>query len=210
MIDTLFALLRRLRRPADREVRFLLLGLDNAGKTSILRRLAAEDVAADVKPTQGFNVKSVQLDGFKMNVWDIGAVGPRNQFLETPGFTSVVELRPPCRSKAIRAYWRNYYDNTDVLIYVIDSSDRRRLEESGQELSRLLEEPQLSGVPLLVLANKQDVPEALPGDEIAVGLNLDSIRDRQWKIQATSALHGDGVSEGLEWASAVCAAAVAK
>jgi ADP-ribosylation factor-like protein 3 len=90
---------------SDREVRILLLGLDNAGKTSILKRVASEDIT-EIKPTQGFNIKSVTQEGIKMNVWDIGG------------------------QKTIRPYWRNYYDATDVLIYVIDSADRRRLEET--------------------------------------------------------------------------------
>ncbi|KAG5460569.1 MAG: ADP-ribosylation factor family-domain-containing protein [Olpidium bornovanus] len=66
----LLSLLRKLRR-TEREIRILLLGLDNAGKTSILKRLTSEEIT-EVKPTQGFNVKSLQQDGFKMNVWDIG------------------------------------------------------------------------------------------------------------------------------------------
>ena len=66
----LLALLRKLKR-SDKEIRILLLGLDNAGKTTILKRVAGEDIAI-VKPTQGFNIKTVQQDGFKMNVWDIG------------------------------------------------------------------------------------------------------------------------------------------
>ncbi|KAJ1556931.1 ADP-ribosylation factor protein 3, partial [Nowakowskiella sp. JEL0078] len=148
--------------------------LDNAGKTSILKRLASEDIT-EIKPTQGFNIKSVQQDGFKMNVWDIGdGIG----------------------QKAIRPYWRNYFDSTDVLVV----SDRRRLEETGQELTLLLEENKLAGVPVLIFANKQDLINALPGDEMATGLNLNSIRDRHWQIQPCSAKSGEGVSEGMEWA----------
>lgn len=66
------ALLRRLRR-SEKEVRFLILGLDNAGKTSILKRLSSEQIN-EIKPTQGFNIKTVHQDGFKMNVWDIGGM----------------------------------------------------------------------------------------------------------------------------------------
>ncbi|KAJ3192823.1 ADP-ribosylation factor protein 3 [Irineochytrium annulatum] len=154
MVDSLFSILRRLRKTADRELRFLLLGLDNAGKTSILKRLALEDIT-EVKPTQGFNIKSVQQDGFKMN------------------------------------------------IYVIDSSDKRRLEETGMELNQLLEEAKLANVPVLVFANKQDLQSALPGDEIAIGLNLNSIRDRKWHIRPCSAVSGEGVSEGMEWVSSL-------
>ncbi|KAI8997981.1 ADP-ribosylation factor-like protein 3-like protein [Gaertneriomyces semiglobifer] len=163
----------------DREIRVLLLGLDNAGKTTILKRLASEDIT-EIKPTQGFNIKSVQQEGFKMNVWDIGG------------------------QKAIRPYWRNYFDSTDILIYIIDSVDRRRLEESGEELHNLLEESKLAGVPVLVFANKQDIVTALPGDEIATGLNLNSIRDRHWQIQPCSAKTGDGIEEGMKWAMKQC------
>ncbi|KAI8615597.1 the Rp2-Arl3 complex bound To Gdp-Alf4 [Chytriomyces sp. MP71] len=179
MADSLFSLLRRFRRDKDKQVRFLILGLDNAGKTSILKRLAHEDIT-QVRPTQGFNIKSVEQDGFNMNVWDIGG------------------------QKSIRPYWRNYFDATNVLIYVIDSSDRVRLEETGLELNQLLEEVKLADVPLLVFANKQDLIDAIPGDEIAAGLNLNSIRDRQWQIQACSAITGEGVSEGIEWAMKMC------
>ena len=86
-----------------------MLGLDNAGKTTILKSLASEDIST-ITPTQGFNIKSVQSEGFKLNVWDIGG------------------------QRKIRPYWRNYFDNTDILIYVIDSADTKRFEETEQEL----------------------------------------------------------------------------
>ncbi|KAL2919029.1 ADP-ribosylation factor protein 3 [Polyrhizophydium stewartii] len=200
----LLSLLRKLKR-SDKEIRILLLGLDNAGKTSLLKRLAGEDIS-EIKPTQGFNVKTVQQEGIKMNVWDIGG------------------------QQAIRPYWRNYFESTDVLvqrhacfksglleeadsgisrawaalvqIYVVDSSDKRRLEETGDELSTLLTEQKLAAVPLIVFANKQDLMNALAGDEASrlARLNLNSIRDRTWHIQPCSAKTGDGVSEGMEWA----------
>ena len=73
----------------------LMLGLDNSGKTTALKQLASEDVS-HITPTQGFNIKSLNQDGFKLNVWDIGG------------------------QKAIRPYWRNYYEQTDAMVYVID------------------------------------------------------------------------------------------
>jgi len=94
--------------------------------------------------------------------------------------------------KSIRPYWRNYFDQTDALVYVIDSADNRRLEETGVELSQLLDEEKLSGVPLLLYANKQDLLSALGPDEISEGLNLHTIRDRVWQIQACSAKTGEG------------------
>ena len=100
------------------------------GKTTILKQLASEDIQ-HTAPTQGFTVKSLSQNGFKLNVWDIGG------------------------QKSIRPYWRNYYNSTNAVIYVIDSSDRRRMEETGVELNQLLEEEKLAGIPLLVYANKQ-------------------------------------------------------
>ena len=97
-------------RPAPPPRRILLLGLDNAGKTTILKKLSDEEVS-NIMPTQGFNVKSVETEGFKLNVWDIGG------------------------QRKIREFWSNYFDQTDALIYVIDSADRKRLEESGEELA---------------------------------------------------------------------------
>eukprot|EP00339_Tiarina_fusa_P023742 CAMPEP_0117046282 /NCGR_PEP_ID=MMETSP0472-20121206/32005_1 /TAXON_ID=693140 ORGANISM="Tiarina fusus, Strain LIS" /NCGR_SAMPLE_ID=MMETSP0472 /ASSEMBLY_ACC=CAM_ASM_000603 /LENGTH=170 /DNA_ID=CAMNT_0004758581 /DNA_START=5 /DNA_END=514 /DNA_ORIENTATION=+ len=168
----LLTLLRKLKRQ-EREARILVLGLDNAGKTTALKKLADEDITHTI-PTQGFNIKSVVHEGFKLNVWDIGG------------------------QKSIRPYWRNYFDSTDALVYVIDSADRRRLDETGAELSLLLEEDKLAGIPLLVLANKQDLVSAAKAEEIAEGLNLHSVRDRVWQIQACSAKTGDGLTAGME------------
>ena len=77
-------------------------------------------------PTQGFNIKTLARDNFKLNVWDIGG------------------------QKSIRPYWRNYFDQTDALIYVVDSSDRERLEESGIELQNLLDEVRLIGEQIFI------------------------------------------------------------
>uniref|UniRef100_A0A8C0KD38 ARF like GTPase 3 n=1 Tax=Canis lupus dingo TaxID=286419 RepID=A0A8C0KD38_CANLU len=170
----LLSILRKLKSAPDQEVRILLLGLDNAGKTTLLKQLASEDIS-HITPTQGFNIKSVQSQGFKLNVWDIGG------------------------QRKIRPYWRNYFENTDILIYVIDSADRKRFEETGQELAELLEEEKLSCVPVLIFANKQDLLTAAPASEIAEGLNLHTIRDRVWQIQSCSALTGEGVQDGINW-----------
>ncbi|KAM8924811.1 ADP-ribosylation factor-like protein 3 [Pelodytes ibericus] len=170
----LLSILRKLKSAPDQEVRILLLGLDNSGKTTLLKQLASEDIS-HITPTQGFNIKSVQSQGFKLNVWDIGG------------------------QRKIRPYWRNYFENTDVLIYVIDSADRKRFEETGQELAELLDEEKLSGVPVLIFANKQDLLTAAPASEIAEGLNLHTIRDRVWQIQSCSALTGEGVQDGMNW-----------
>ncbi|KAK7477888.1 hypothetical protein BaRGS_00030884 [Batillaria attramentaria] len=132
----LLALLRKLKSNPDKELRILLLGLDNSGKTTMLKYLASEDIS-HITPTQGFNIKSVQSAGFKLNVWDIGG------------------------QRKIRPYWKNYFDNTDLLIYVIDSSDKNRLEETGEELRELLEEEKLAGVPVMVALTGEGVQDGI-------------------------------------------------
>ncbi|KAF7278739.1 ADP-ribosylation factor-like protein 3 [Rhynchophorus ferrugineus] len=170
----LLSILRKLTSNPDRELRLLLLGLDNAGKTTILKILASEEIT-NVTPTAGFNIKSVISDGFKLNVWDIGG------------------------QRKIRPYWKNYFENTDVLIYVVDSADKKRLEETGIELYELLNDDKLRNVPLLVYANKQDLPDSLLASDLAQALGLPSIKDRAWQIQACTASEGRGVREGMEW-----------
>lgn len=92
---------------------------------------------AMITPTHGFNIKSLTHDKFKLNVWDIGG------------------------QRALREYWSNYTPNTDGLVYVVDSADVKRVREAGSELESLLLEKDLSGVPLLIFANKQDLAQAL-------------------------------------------------
>lgn len=170
----LLSILRKLKSNPEQDLRILLLGLDNAGKTTLLKKLASEDVS-HITPTQGFNIKSVQSNSFKLNVWDIGG------------------------QRKIRPYWKNYFENTDVLIYVIDSSDSIRFEETGTELMELLEEEKLMGVPVLIFANKQDLINASRASTIAEELRLSKIRDRPWQIQPCSATEGEGIQDGIDW-----------
>jgi ADP-ribosylation factor-like protein 3 len=170
----LLTLLRKMKRH-EREPRILILGLDNAGKTSILKKLSDED-PMQTQATQGFNIKSVQCEGFKLNMWDIGG------------------------QQAIRHYWNQFFDDVDVLVYVVDAADKRRLEETGMELQKLLAEERLASASLLVFANKMDLVTALPPGEVSTALTLHTIRDRKWHIQGCSAKNGEGIQEGLEWA----------
>ncbi|GMI39814.1 hypothetical protein TrCOL_g3192 [Triparma columacea] len=159
-----------------KEVRILILGLDNAGKTTILYRLQNEsDEAIQTIPTIGFNVETLQYKNIKFQVWDLG------------GQTS------------IRPYWRCYYPNTDAIIFVVDSADTERLAIAKQELSAMLQEEELASSILLVFANKQDQKGALNAQQISEGMGLPEIRDRQWSIQETSAIKGKGLFEGFDW-----------
>lgn len=162
-------------RPTSRPAGILILGLDNAGKTSILRQLSDEDVS-HVTSTQGFQIKKLISGGIKLNVWDMGG------------------------QRATRYYWRQYFKEADVVIFVVDAADPRRILEARRELEHLLEEEKVAGVPLLVFANKQDLIGALSVEEITVALNLTDLRDRRWYIKECSAKTGEGLDDGFSWA----------
>ena len=112
------------------------------------------------------------------------------------------------RSKII-PLWKHYFEGTDALIFVVDSNDRERMceEEAGyfsdssakEVLSWVLSDEELEGVPLMVFANKQDLPKAMPVNEVADALGLNQLRNREWYIQSACATTGDGLYEGLDW-----------
>jgi ADP-ribosylation factor-like protein 1 len=164
---------------AKKEIRILILGLDNAGKTTLLYRLKIGEVVTTI-PTIGFNVESVTYKNLNFNVWDLG------------GQTS------------IRPYWRCYYANTAAVIFVVDSTDIERLETANGELRAMLEEEELRDAALLVFANKQDQPGAKGAGEISEALRLGELKDRNWSIMACSAIDGKGINEGMDWLVVSC------
>lgn len=158
----------------NRETRCLMLGLDAAGKTTVLYKLKLGEHVTTI-PTIGFNVETVQYKGFSMNIWDVGG------------------------QDRIRALWRHYYHNTQGLIFVVDSNDVGRIDEARDELHKLLEEDELRDSILLVYANKQDLPNAVKPQELGNRLRLNTITNRAWQVQGTCATTGDGLYEGLDW-----------
>lgn len=159
------------------ERRLLVLGLDNAGKTTVLQCFQEGESVTQTIPTVGFNVETVRFKHLTFRVWDLG--GQTN----------------------IRPYWRCYYPQTSAIIFVVDSADIARFGESKQELLSLLTEPELRGVPLLVFANKQDLENAATIEEITLRFALNSIGGRKWVIRPACAKDQYGVVEGLEWLS---------
>lgn len=170
----LLSIIRKIKRK-EKEIRILMVGLDNSGKTTIVLRINGEDTSV-VSPTLGFNIKTLTYQKYTLNIWDVGG------------------------QKTIRSYWRNYFEQTDGLVWVVDSSDLRRLDDCKMELNNLLKEERLSGSSLLILANKQDIKGALTPEEIAKVLNLEAMdRTRHWNIVGCSAYTGEGLLEGFDW-----------
>ena len=156
------------------QFKLLLLGLDNAGKTTILFHLHLGEVIT-TQPTIGSNVEEVKHNNMTFQVWDLGG------------------------QESLRQAWATYYIATNAVVIVVDSSDRQRLALLRGEMERVLGAVELKDAVLLVYANKQDVSGRMSVDEIATGLRLQQIKTHQWHIQACCALTGDGLYEGVDW-----------
>lgn len=156
------------------EVRVLMVGLDSGGKTTILYKLKLGEIVTTI-PTIGFNVETVEYKNLQFTVWDVGG------------------------QDKIRPLWRHYYGGTKAMIFVVDSNDLPRIGEAREEIGKLLKEPELRDVPLLVFANKQDQPRAMKTTEIIGRLGLCYVVDRKWHVHGACAINGDGLNEGLDW-----------
>ena len=162
----------------EKEIRLLILGLDNAGKTTVVRQLCGAPID-QIEPTLGFTIETLQHHaGYTLHVWDVGG------------------------QKSLRAYWRNYFEATDGLVWVVDSTDVRRLQACREALQSLLQEERLAGASLLILANKQDCTGALSRVDVARVLELDTVmtaQHRHVRLQTCSAVSGEGLVQGLDW-----------
>ncbi|KAL4217764.1 hypothetical protein ACF0H5_022503 [Mactra antiquata] len=160
------------------EKRIFIMGLDAAGKTTILYRLKLGEIVTTI-PTIGFNVETVNILNFNVTAWDVGG---RNK---------------------MRPLYRHYYTNTHGLVYIIDSNDKERFEYAIDELRRfVLDVGELDQVPLLVLANKQDLNDVMLPEEIASNMEtLKQLEHRAWTVFGVSAVdkNNPGLLEAMEW-----------
>jgi len=177
-IQSVFNSLFKLKR----DVRILMVGLDAAGKTTILYKLKLGE-SINTIPTIGFNVEQVAYKNISFTVWDVGG------------------------QDKIRALWRHYYAGCEGIIYVVDSLDRDRIGLSRDTLKHMLCDDELRNAHVLVLANKQDMPSAMTATEIGEKMELSSIRGRNWHCQPCCAVSAEGLYEGLDWMCAQMAKA---
>ena len=156
--------------------KIIILGIQNAGKTSILYRLSLGQLVKTT-PTIGSNVEELSYNNVKFQAWDLGG------------------------QESTRSVWDVYYMNTDAVIYVIDSSDDEYLEESKAEFHKLIEHSALKNATILIFANKQDLPGAKDMNTIIQEYELFKIKEHIWHIQACSAMKGEGLVTGIKWLS---------
>ncbi|XP_025851571.2 putative ADP-ribosylation factor-like protein 5C isoform X2 [Vulpes vulpes] len=158
----------------NQEHKVIIVGLDNAGKTTILYQFLMNEVI-HTSPTIGSNVEEIVLQKTHFLMWDIGG------------------------QEALRSTWNSYYSNTEFIILVIDSTDRDRLLTTREELHKMLAHEALRDASVLIFANKQDMKNSMTTVEISQFLTLSAIKDHPWHIQGCCALTGEGLPAGLQW-----------
>lgn len=164
---------------AFQSLHIVMLGLDSAGKTTVLYRLKFNEFVNTV-PTIGFNTEKIKLSngtakGISCHFWDVGG------------------------QEKLRPLWKSYSRCTDGIIYVVDSVDVDRLEEAKTELHKVTKFAENQGTPLLVIANKQDLPKSLPVAEIEKQLALhELIPATTYHVQPACAIIGEGLTEGMD------------
>ncbi len=155
---------------ANREATLGLLGLDNAGKTTLQYRLKSGNVQ-DFVPTQRMKEEVFAVGGVTVRTCDVGG------------------------HAAARYLWKRFSTQADGIVFMVDASDSERLVEARQELLGLLDDPVVAGTPLIVLANKCDLPEALSREDLVRGLGIDD----QVRLYRCSVVSGTGYVEGFRW-----------
>ncbi|KAI8885540.1 ARF/SAR superfamily [Backusella circina FSU 941] len=161
----------------------LIIGLDNAGKTTLLERIKSifmgvAGLAPDkIAPTVGLNIGRVDIKSSRINFWDLGG------------------------QKELHSIWERYYSECHAIVFVVDSTDPVRLEECRDTFERMITNDAVEGVPVLMLANKQDVPGALRVEEVKEVFNKIAVKlgARDSRVLPVSALEGNGVEEAIDW-----------
>ena len=182
----MFTLLSGLYRHWTRKEEYyvLVLGLDNAGKTTLLEKVKAIYLGVQalpperIIPTIGLNIGKIEIGGnMRLSFWDLG------------GQTD------------LRTIWNSYYSECHAIIFMVDSTDAARIEECKRIFSAIVTNDQVEGVPILMLANKQDMTGALKVEQIKELFNpiAASIGARDSKVMSVSALRGEGVREAVDW-----------
>ncbi|EJT48261.1 ADP-ribosylation-like factor [Trichosporon asahii var. asahii CBS 2479] len=174
--------------------------------TTILKRLTGGDVR-EVSPTLGFNITTlVRTIGSTAGATNAAAASAGSSSAPTPvegaGDTYTLNVWDVGGQRTLRPYWRNYFESTDAVVWVADSSDTLRLDDCSSELRQLLSEQRLAGCTLLVLANKQDLAGSLSMEQVRDQLHLDGIESHTWRILPCSAITGEGLDGAMDWVTA--------
>lgn len=163
------------------EFHVLILGIDKAGKTTLLEKLKEQYLKLEglphdrIVPTVGLNIGRIEVANTKLVFWDLGG------------------------QAGLRSIWEKYYEEAHAVIYVVDANTPSRFEESKSVLEKVLRHQDLQGAPVLILANKQDLPGAVTAEEVSRYLDLKKLDERVYMLEAVSGYDGRGIKESMDW-----------
>ena len=158
---------------SKKEAKVLMLGLDAAGKTTILYQLKL-GMNLETIPTMGFVYEKIEHKNFKLSVWDVAG------------------------QDALRPLWKHYYQNTKGIIFVVDSSDEKRMSLAKEELHKILGDDEVKDAALLLLANKMDLKVMTPKD-VENKMEIDKFQNKKSKTFGVVGLTGEGLTEAMDW-----------
>merc|ERR1712071_562279 len=157
------------------EMELTLVGLQYSGKTTFVNVIASGQFSEDMIPTVGFNMRKITKGNVTIKLWDIGG---------QPRF---------------RSMWERYCRGVNAIVYMVDAADQDKIEASRNELHHLLDKPQLAGIPVLVLGNKRDLPNALDENWLIERMNLSAIQDREICCYSISCKEKGNIDITLQW-----------
>ena len=157
------------------EMELTLVGMQNSGKTTFVNVIASGQFAEDMIPTVGFNMRKITKGNVIIKVWDVGG---------QPRF---------------RSMWERYCRGVNAIVFMVDAADEDKLEAARNELMQLLDKPQLEAIPVLVLANKKDLPGALDERQLIERMNLSAIQNREICCYSISCKEKDNIDITLQW-----------
>jgi len=163
-----------------REYHVLIIGLENAGKTTLLERLNFEYnkrglPPEKIRPTVGLNIGRIETKGMRINFFDLGG------------------------QQGLRSIWDKYYSDSNAILFVVDSADLERLQEAKQTFEGVMEEQKLESLPVLLVINKQDINDAMSAENIAELFEVQNRTSRRIRVQPVSAITGAGLVDGVRW-----------
>lgn len=185
---------------SNKEFRVLIVGLDSVGKTSLLYRAKLGKVVTTM-PTIGFNVETLTYNNVNFTAWDVGG---RDKSIKIKWniLHNILCFLIIKNYYLVRPLLRHYYAKTDAVVYMIDSNDMDRIDQSREQIQGMFEEDELEKSVLMVLANKQDIEGCMSVNEIRDLLDLDNIvSGRRFNIFGTDVINGDGINEAFDWLS---------
>ncbi|KAI8823143.1 P-loop containing nucleoside triphosphate hydrolase protein [Fimicolochytrium jonesii] len=157
------------------EMELTLVGLQNSGKSTLVNVLANGQCTEDMIPTVGFNMRKVTKGAVVMKLWDLGG------------------------QARFRSMWERYCRGVNAIVFVMDAADHDKIPAAKAELHQLLEKPLLADIPVLVLGNKNDLPNALGVDEVIEKLDLRSITNREVACYSISAKNSTNIDITMNW-----------